>query len=388
MIDPGCFYLSPYTDILSGAWLCILRTIQYVCFHSLKVLNDSQCNALCLPTPLIAYPCAGGKNLRQRKVWKHVKTHGAWKTRERESVCTDKRVLSMANYQSRFTTTRLQRTNIDMCLKVCFVDDSWGYRPSFMTLCRRMDNGQIAMRTWAILPKSLVPIQINVGLDLDIPGPLKVVWSGYTKPNEQHPVGGSRMGFLFQTFRFLHVSQVSLSRTWTTDSAITLAMTAFSQTLPFSPQTRSVSPMVDCFAQVTIKTQAAAAFSLLSWSLRVLPTTCFARGAFGLFFKNVLVSMFVYGIFLNHNTSQTTPHELLVFLVKSKWGLLAVIQELRELEPYAVMRTLLLVLVLRYVTRHNWGCARPTNAKTIFVALASTAPVQGQRSRQMASFVV
>ena len=30
-----------------------------------------------------------------------------------------------------------------------------------------MDNGQIAMRRWAISPKSLVPVQINIRLDQD-----------------------------------------------------------------------------------------------------------------------------------------------------------------------------------------------------------------------------
>ena len=75
------------------------------------------------------------------------------------------------------------------------------------------------------------------------------------------------------------------------DCATTLAMTAFSQTLPCSPQGRSVSPRVDCFAQVTMTTQAAVA--ILPWSLRVLPTTWTARGAFGL----CSGAFGVYGIF-------------------------------------------------------------------------------------------
>ena len=50
---------------------------------------------------------------------------------------------------------------------------------------------------------------------------------------------------------------------------------------------------------------------LLSWSLRVLPTTCFARGAFGLCSE----AFGVHGIFLITNKRL---HELLVFLVKSK----------------------------------------------------------------------
>ena len=50
-------------------------------------------------------------------------------------------------------------------------------------------------------------------------GPLKgVAWGvlmvfRYTKPSKQYPLGAPRVGFLSQTFRCLHVSQVSLSRT-------------------------------------------------------------------------------------------------------------------------------------------------------------------------------
>ena len=106
------------------------------------------------------------------------------------------------------------------------------------------------------------------------------------------------------------------------DCATTLATTVFSQTLPFSPQGRSVSPMVDCFAQVTMTTQAAVAILPLSWSFRVLPTTWTARGAFGS--CSGAFGVYVFFFFLNHNTSQT-PHELLVFLVKSNSGLLAML---------------------------------------------------------------
>ena len=62
---------------------------------------------------------------------------------------------------------------------------------------------------------------------------------------------------------FLHVSQVSLSRTWRTDSAITLAMTVFSQTLLCSPQGRSVFPRVGFFAQLTMYFKGRAAVGIL-----------------------------------------------------------------------------------------------------------------------------
>ena len=102
----------------------------------------------CFPIPFVAYRVA------------NVKTCGRAKHGKR---CESLRYFKELLCQDLLCQAAGQHTNIiDMCLNVWF----WGYRWSNTTLCRRMDNGQIAiLRTWAVCQTSLVPIRITLDHD-------------------------------------------------------------------------------------------------------------------------------------------------------------------------------------------------------------------------------